>query len=281
MINEKELKYFCVSDIHSFYEPLMIALNEKQFDMNNENHKLIICGDAFDRGPDTIKVFELMKKLNAENRLVYICGNHEDLLFDCINELVSYGRAGGHHYGNGTIKTLSHFLQEDDFWMYSTYVPNNVIESIVHNTKELTKFIRTNARNYFTLGNKIFVHSWLPIYNDLDGDKVWKDWDKYEFESNSMWSDARWGNPFLMWKNKLYPEDKCIVFGHWHCSWGHSHIDMKCKEWPQPNQKEKFLASFEPWIKENAIGIDACCAYSGKINCVVFDKNGDVLDYDR
>ena len=54
---------------------------------------------------------------------------------------------------------------------------------------------------------------------------------------------------------------------------------MKEKEWPQCNQKEKFEASFKPWIKDNAIGIDSCCAYSGKINCIVFDDTGNLLDY--
>lgn len=93
-----------------------------------------------------------------------------------------------------------------------------------------------------------------------------------------MWEQARWGNPFLMWKNKLYPNNKCVVFGHWHCSYGHSHIDMKTKEFPQINQINKMEEAFKPWIKENAIGLDACVAYSGKINCLVFDENGNLLE---
>ena len=36
--------------------------------------------------------------------------------------------------------------------------------------------------------------------------------------------------------------------------------------------------AFTPWIKDNAIGIDACVAYSGKINCLVFDENGCLLE---
>lgn len=272
-------KYFCVSDIHSFYDPLMSALLEKGFDINDTNHKLIICGDAFDRGDDTIQIFELMKKLQEQDRLIYILGNHEDLLFDCIEELTAYGRAGGHHYHNKTIKTLSHFLKEDDFWMYSTYIPTDTIQKIVENTKDLRDFIIKNGVNYFELGNKIFVHSWLPIYNDIEfGDIVWKDWKKYVNESNDLWKKSRWGNPFLNWKAELYPQDKCIVFGHWHCSYGHSHIDMKTKEWPQQNQEKRFEEAFKPWIKNNAIGIDACVAYSGKINCLVFNEQGDLLE---
>ena len=55
------IKYFCVSDVHSFYNELINALNSKNFDINNNEHKLILCGDAFDRGDDTVKVFEFLK----------------------------------------------------------------------------------------------------------------------------------------------------------------------------------------------------------------------------
>lgn len=277
-------KYFAVSDIHSYYDELIAALTNAKFNFNNPQHKLIICGDAFDRGDQTIELFNFMKQLQSENRLIYILGNHEDLLFDCIKELSTYGRAGNHHYHNQTIKTLSHFIDEDDFWMYSTYIPTSVIDKIVANTKELRDFISKNGVNYFELGNRIFTHSWLPIYNDLyKGDIIWPEWNKEPIQEeiltfNKMWKDARWGNPYLQWKNKLYPEGKTIVFGHFHTSYGHSHIDMKTKEWPQKNRKD-WLDAFSPWIKENAIGLDACCAYSGKINCVVFDKNGKMINY--
>ena len=274
------VKYYCVSDVHSFYDQLLEALNQKKFDINNPEDKLIICGDAFDRGDQSIKLFDFMKKLASEDRLIYVLGNHEDLLFDCIEELTSYCKAGGHHYHNNTIKTISHFIGGDDYWIYSSYIPSNIINDINERTRELRDFIIKNGINYFTLGNKIFVHSWIPTYLDFESSKdvIWNGWETQVKESSSLWKKARWGNPFEQWKQKLYPENKCIVFGHWHCSWGHSHIDMKEKEWPQCNQKERFEASFKPWIKDNAIGIDSCCAYSGKINCLVFDQDGNLIE---
>ena len=81
-------KYFAISDIHSFYDEMLEALKSKGFDMQNPDHNVIICGDAFDRGEFSLKVFEFMKILNNENRLMDVRGNHEDLLFDCIDELV-------------------------------------------------------------------------------------------------------------------------------------------------------------------------------------------------
>ena len=44
------MKYFVSSDIHGFYDEWILALKNKGFDIKNPNHKIIICGDIFDRG---------------------------------------------------------------------------------------------------------------------------------------------------------------------------------------------------------------------------------------
>ena len=285
-------KYFCVSDIHSYYTPLLTALSDKKFDIDNKQHILIVCGDAFDRGDDTLKVYEFMKKLHTEDRLIYIKGNHEELFFDCLQDMLSSKTPGSHHFHNKTVKTICQLCEQNEWIAYAPQPPD-IRQLIKEKTQEVADFINNTSVNYFTLGNKIFVHSWIPC--KIKGqDYTWNptydrpyDWiDKQESELSieeqriydAEWSTARWGNPFLMWKNKLYPEGRCIVFGHYHVSYGHSRIDMKCKEWPQLNQLEQMEQAFKPWIKENAIGVDACCAYSGKINCLVFDEEGNLID---
>ena len=285
------IKYFVVSDIHSFYDPLIKALNDKGFDFNNKEHKLIICGDAFDRGDDTVKVFSFLKEMQSQNRLIYIMGNHEELLFECYAEICQGYSPSNHHVHNGTVKTISMLCGEtSDYHLYCH--GEESIKNVIEKTQELRDFIHQYCVDYFTLGNKIFVHSWIPC--KIKGmDYTWNPiyigvsdlWDKNpntlnekDFKLyNSEWSQARWDNPFLKWKNKSYPENKCIVFGHFHTSYGHSRIDMKCKEWPQKNQNN-WQEAFKPWIKENAIGLDSCVAYSGFINCIVFDEEGNLLD---
>lgn len=288
-------KYFAISDMHSFYDPMIKALSDKGFDINNPNHVVIVCGDAFDRGDDTVKVFEFLKELKAKDRLVYIMGNHEDLLFDCITEM-SYGHTpGSHHFSNGTVKTICMLCGENEWIVY--HPTNDIMDMVYDKTDEVRSFIRENCVNYFALGNKIFVHSWIPcVADDLNMyhsrktySKINSIWDKNPdnmtlkelTDYRDAWEAARWGNPFTQWKQGFYPEGKCIVCGHWHCSWGHSHIDMKTPEWPQKNQLKKFEEAFKPYIKDNIIGIDACVAYSGKINCVVFDEEGNLIDYDK
>ena len=227
--------------------------------------------------------------MQSEDRLVYVMGNHEDLLFDCMNELLTGKTPSSHHFHNKTVKTICQLCGENEWLAYNPSYDSQQL--IREKMQPILDFIKQYSINYFQLGNKVFVHSWIPC--KTKGFDAWNPtyteyydwWDKKVEDLNekesqlyhSVWYDARWGNPFLMWKNKLYPENKCIVFGHWHCSYGHSHIDMKTKEWPQINQKN-WQDAFKPWIKENAIGLDACVAYSGFINCIVFDENGDLIE---
>ena len=113
------LKYFAVSDIHSYYQPLLDALAQKGFNLKDNNHKLIVCGDAFDRGDDTVKVFEFLKELANANRLIYIQGNHEDLLFDCLYEISLGKTPGSHHFHNQTTKTICQFCGENEWIVYT------------------------------------------------------------------------------------------------------------------------------------------------------------------
>lgn len=286
-------KYFTISDIHSYYKEAMKALIGKGFDINNKEHIVIVCGDAFDRGDETLKVFDFLKDMKSQDRLIYITGNHEDLLFDCMSEISLGKTPGSHHFSNGTVKTICQFTGENEWIVYRP--TNDLIQRMFDATQEVRDFIRENTVDYYELGNNIFVHSWIPCiaddnniyhsrkrYNSID-----PIWNVKELDNTNLvryceaWRGARWGNPFTQWKQGLYPEGKRIVFGHWHCSWGHSHIDMKTPEYPQKNQPLKWEAAWKPWIKENAVGIDACCAYSGKINCVVFDEEGNLIDYDN
>lgn len=275
-------KYFCVSDIHSYFDELMYALSAKGFDINDPTHIVIVCGDAFDRGDQTFEVFNFLKDLASKNRLVYIMGNHEDLLLECLYQLISGRDTAMYHRSNGTLKTIASFLGEDDYLMYSSMIPQSAINLIDEKTKPIRDFITNNCVNYFELGNKIFVHSWLPIVFQNGVDKIWPGWHDYQkavdydADINALWSMGRWDNPFKLWKLNLFVENKCLVFGHWHCSWYWSHIKQLHKEWPQKTRKD-LQEAFQPVIEENIIGLDSCCVYSGFLNCLVFDENGNLL----
>jgi hypothetical protein len=63
---------------------------------------------------------------------------------------------------------------------------------------------------------------------------------------------------------------KTIVCGHFHSSWGHSHLHLDRKEFPQKNRVD-WQKSFEPFVDEGIIAIDACTPYTGFCNCLVLD----------
>ena len=67
-------KYFVFSDVHGEYKALQDALNEAGYDRHNPNHKLISCGDNFDRGPESAKVYRFLR----DNKAICIRGNHDN-----------------------------------------------------------------------------------------------------------------------------------------------------------------------------------------------------------
>lgn len=56
-----------------------------------------------------------------------------------------------------------------------------------------------------------------------------------------------------------------IMCGHWHCSWGHKYIHNDGQDFGKG-------ANFEPFIDTGICALDACTAYSRKVNCVVLEE---------
>ena len=252
-------KYFVMSDIHSFYNEMITALKLKHFDDKNPDHILVVCGDLFDRGPDTVKVFEFAKSLAEQGRFIYVRGNHEDMLFECIEEL-KMCCMGHHHVTNGTFSTIVQFTEEN---MYDLYLGLFDRTKFAMKIAPLVNFINEYAVDYYEIDDHVFVHGWIPCEPVLG--KVKEDW------REGNWNQARWLNGMACWHKGAKVEGKTIVCGHWHCSWGHSHLDRKRKEFPDKNRKD-WLESFKPYIKEGIVAIDACTAYSRICNCYVIER---------
>ena len=54
------MKYFVSADIHGFYDEWIKALKEKGFDFNTPEHKVILCGDLFDRGRQPKQIIDFI-----------------------------------------------------------------------------------------------------------------------------------------------------------------------------------------------------------------------------
>lgn len=250
------IKYFVTSDIHGYYYQMRQALDEAGFDPNNKEHWLVICGDCFDRGPDSELLLHFLMSLE---RKIIVKGNHDILLDECCMREFPYS----HDISNGTVRTIQDI---GDMGMGYTF------EECCQRTWNKLAGYRGLLVNYFETQNYIFVHSWIPtnVEYHKGASKPWHQLGKtYEYRedwrnaNDAEWEEAMWGNPFNMAKLGLNQTGKTIVFGHWHCSTG----------WANAEGRSEFDddAKFEPYYGDGFIAIDACTAYSGKCNVIVIE----------
>ena len=239
------MKYFVSGDIHGFYDEWQNALKDKGFNLDNPEHKIILCGDLFDRGNQPKEIIEFV--LKHKDKVILIRGNHEDLMEQMIERNSS-------DYGdlcNGTAQTIVDLYPE---WQISEF-----------DLKKIAKATRLQEAldmciDYYETKHYIFVHGWIPIIENC-----------YLYDSNwrtarkERWEKARWANPVEMYRYEIYEPNKTIVCGHWHCSalWHEQN----------PDEYEEFgdKANFEPFITKNMIAIDACTAYTKKANVVMLE----------
>lgn len=249
-------KIFVTSDVHSHFDIFYEALLAMGFDINNPEHILALCGDLFDRGDQTVELFEFVKSLG--DRFIYVRGNHEDLLFDCIAEIRSGRVPSSHHFHNGTVKTICQFCKQNEWIVYDPTWRDKICEIM----QPVLDFINDKCVNYAEIGDYILVHGWVPCYHGLDD---------FRNATDEDWKQARWDNGMEMWR---YPrcrvEGKTVVCGHWHCSWGWSNIKQERKEFPTTNRVD-WQKSFEPFVEDGIIAIDACTAYSKLCNVIVIN----------
>jgi len=110
------MKYFVCSDLHSHYIALIESLNKAGYDVNNPEHKLIVCGDIFDRGDETLEVYKFLKSIPKERRIL-IRGNHEVLYLDLLKKHLP----DSYDYSNGTVKTFCHIAKVNPEKMDASY----------------------------------------------------------------------------------------------------------------------------------------------------------------
>ena len=243
-------KLFVCSDIHSAYTPWMKALNEAGFDENNPDHKIVLCGDLFDRMDESLMAYEFAKDMLEKDKLIYILGNHESLMLECANR--RYPER--HDWSNGTAKSIIDLAPHAESFYDACAV---VYEKI--------KPLFNRAINYFETKNYIFVHSFIPLTCNDDLPVYYTKNRKFEFNPDwrcahfSEWEQARWGNPFELAKQGFLP-DKTLVFGHWH-TYGQRPTDYDGED------------LFDPVYGDGYIGIDAATALSGKVNVLVLEDD--------
>lgn len=254
------MKYYVVADIHGFYTEFYEALKEKGYFEDKNPHKLVICGDMFDRGNEDLKIQEFVGKLIDKDEVILIRGNHEDLLLCLIEDWEQYGYTFSHHKKNGTVGTVMQLTNS------GIILPINQreVKTKLLNTPFIKKILPKMV-NYYETNNYIFVHGWIPCDAFGSGKMT-----RYIYNCNwrmvdeDCWNRARWYNGMEAARQGVVEPNKTIVCGHWHTSYGHSKIEGLGQEFGP-------LADFSPYVAKGIIALDACTTLTGKVNCYVIE----------
>lgn len=253
------MKYYIVADIHGFYTEFIQALTEKGFFEDKEPHKLIVCGDLYDRGSEAEALQQFILDLLAKDEVILIRGNHEDLMLQLVNNWHMGSYFYPHFNSNGIIDTLCQltkckqndiFLQPDE--VGRTALKNDFIQNII-----------PAMHDFYETENHIFVHGWIPCIYDKETESYSKI-ENWRDASEKQWWEARWINGIEAAFNGIVEMDKTIVCGHWHTSFGHSKYHNDGSEMDED-------ANFNPYYNNGIIALDSCCAKSRKINCIVIE----------
>ena len=263
------MKYYVVSDVHGYYTHLRNALESAGFFSETEPCRLIVCGDLLDRGDEARELADFMKELKDEGKLIYILGNHEQLLVECMQQIARgeiFAIASGmsHHHSNGTWGTLLQLsgMTETEAYGNPSELVRRVRDSVFY--KELLPF----GIDYFETGKYVFVHGWIPYILEVENFESRRIYDSdWRNADNDGWRRARWSNGMEMsCVYHINEPDKTVVCGHWHASYGHARFENKGTEWG-------VNADHSPFYGEGIIAIDGCTAVSQTVNCVVIDDN--------
>lgn len=244
------MQAFVIADVHGFYDEMILALNAAGYNKNNPQHCLISLGDLLDRGPKPLECLQFVNNI-PENNKILIRGNHEDLIEDAIRR----GEFLYYDYRNGTVQTAIDLTYE--FRLSNSFE----ILAQLENHEELQKYLHS-CTDYYENNNSIFVHGWIPCEDvRYKGSRI-----KFEYDPDwrfGNWKKARWICGFDAWDSKVVEPNKTIWCGHWHTSYAHSKYHMEGVEWYANGEK----AIFTPFADVGIVGMDACTAYSGFVNC--------------
>ncbi len=261
----EEKTYFLISDIHSFCKELKLALHNAGFNKKDKNHILVVLGDIFDRGPDSVGVYNYITAIPKYRRIL-IRGNHEDLFLELLEKIFPES----YDFSNKTVDTFCNIAGQDmailtlGYWYKkypdSTYNEAQVkilqawqsIKNIVLNSK-ITKWLKSKEwLNYYEINNKfICTHSFIPVkvrsnlasIKNLRIDMLSEE--NFEYDPNwktGDWYEARWGCPWSQYKRGYFMQEeakgKTLICGHWHTEDFYFNLPLvanNCAEATKPN----------------------------------------------
>lgn len=256
------MRYYVTADVHGYFTELKAALTNLGFFEDAEPHKLIICGDLFDRGNEALQLQEFLLDLLDKDQLILIRGNHENLVMDLLNGWDYGSYLQRFNYTNGTMDTL---CQLTGMTLGQLILSPERAKNAFSQTPYIQTLIPTMV-DYFETESYVFTHGWIPCFSIKEEHKTtYIPYPEWRAAPKPMWTGARWLNGMEAAHNGIIEPGKTIVCGHWNTSFGHSRYEHDGGEFDNdPN--------FNPYYAEGIISLDACTPLSGKVNCIVVEE---------
>ena len=251
------MKNFVVSDIHDHYDLLMEALDRNDFDINNADHRLIVCGDAFYSGPQPGELFAFLRKLSEKGRLIFIYGNHDIELLDHLRA-GKFTRPANRKCAELIVAHLTRKTRLTD-------------DELVSECERLgfTRFLAETPVWYYENENCVFVHGFIPT----DKKAYRPDW-RNATEKEWRHSAARGDAMALSMRYGVSEPNKKIVCGHYSAARCYLMKNATQSDWDNKIYKDVSgvpACGFKPFFADTFIAIDQSVKKTGFMNCIVLE----------
>lgn len=260
-------KYFICSDLHGNFSALEKALQENNFDIDNESHILVVAGDIFDRGEESVKVYEYLKEMTDKKRAIVLQGNHHKMFINFL-EAKDYNLCFFNHKYNGMRTTIDDFLHQTHSWiMYIEMRHTDEEQRKMTNedfNDEWIEYVKSSAKeineeypellpwlkslpDYLELKNSIITHGMI------DGKA--EDWRK----PRMGWENCHWAKP----------EDAAFLYNNTgkHIYLGHIDSDTIRETLHLPRD------NYSLYTRESGdvTYLDGCTILTNKVNMVIVE----------
>ena len=246
------MRYYVTADVHGYFDQLQAALTARGFFDDPQPHKLIVCGDLYDRGGQAMQLQKFILELLEKDQVILIRGNHEDLALQLLHQWHRGSYLQPHHHSNGTVDTLLQLTgtQERELYTHTEEICRSFLRA---------PYIQTlipATVDYFETKNYIFTHgaidgtcqNWYFPKKDAYG--RFMDWDA------CMWDDGSF------FGSEIINTDKTVVIGHF----GTQHLR---KMYGIQDSDDPYGILYREDGK--VIAIDATTALSHRVNVLVVE----------
>lgn len=232
--------FYTMSDIHGCYEELLEALTH----WDDKSETLVVLGDLIDRGPDSLKVIQLLKYLKESHgeKVIILKGNHDESFVNWL--LDTPEEELGFYYMTSHEETIRSFYGQ---------APGNEQKFKRDSRKQRAQHIRhlfmkelrflNDLPMYHETDNCVFVHAGINLNIE--------DWRNDEACMNHIRS------PFIY---SSVEAPKRTFFGHTPTA---LIVDDE--------------GDYSVWDNGDKVGIDGGVVFGGQLNALKISEEGDIM----